>query len=124
MAENEVISASESLKHEASELKAKAETAHQAWQAATRRYERGSWPKLAVVFFLAPTIVVIVRLHLYAWGYYVAGAVFAVSAFLMVLLDKAAVAERERASQKAETARLAHAEALRRIEAAERQSDA
>jgi len=117
MPENDIIADPASSKHQASVLKLEAEAAHEEWQAAIRRYDRRSWPKLAVVFFLAPTFVVIFRLQLEAWGYYLAGTLFAVSALLMVVLDKAAMAERDRASRKAEAARHAYAEALSRAEA-------
>jgi hypothetical protein len=117
MPENEVIADPVSSKYPASVLKREAEAAHEEWQAAVRRYDRRTWPKLAVVFFLAPTFVVIFRLQLEAWGYYLAGTLFAVSALVMVVLDKAAMAERDRAGRKAEAASRAYAEALSRAEA-------
>jgi hypothetical protein len=106
------------LQHQESALKAEADAAHAAWQAAVRKYDRRTWPKLVVAFCLTPMIVVIVRLHIDAWGYYVAGAAFVGTALLMLYLDRAAVAEREQAHRHAQAAQLAHAEALKRLELA------
>ena len=89
----------ETLHREAAESQAEAE-------AAIRSYERGSSIRLALVFFPVPFIVLLVRLHLEAWGYYVAGGSLVALAALLFALDRAA-ARRDRAIRAAERARKA-----------------
>ena len=76
-------------------------------EAAIRSYERGSSIRLALVFFPVPFIVLLVRLHLEAWGYYVAGGSLVALAALLFALDRAAAARRDRAIRAAERARKA-----------------
>jgi len=90
----------ETLHRAAAESQAEAE-------AAIRSYERGSSIRLALVFFPVPFIVLLVRLHLEAWGYYVAGGSLVASAALLFALDRAAAARRDRAIRAAERARKA-----------------
>jgi len=94
----------ETLHAEAAVLKAAAD-------AAIRTYDRRTWIRLALVFFPVPFIVVLIRLHLEAWGYYAAGGLLVASAALLVALDGAAVAKRDRAVQAAERARKAYDQA-------------
>ena len=94
----------EALHAEAAALKAAAD-------AAIRTYDRETWIRLALVFFPVPFIVVLIRLHLEAWGYYVAGGLLVGSAALLVVLDGAAAARRDRAIQAAERARKAYDDA-------------
>ncbi|MDP1749171.1 MAG: hypothetical protein Q8L22_06920 [Reyranella sp.] len=94
----------ETLHREAVALKAAAD-------AATRTYDRETWIRLALVFFPVPFIIVLLRLHLEAWGYYVAGGLLVASAALLVALDGAAAAKRDRAVQAAERARKAYDDA-------------
>jgi hypothetical protein len=85
-------------------LKAKAD-------AVVRTYDRETWIRLALVFFPVPFVVVLVRLHIPAWGYYVAGGFLIVSAALLVHRDGRAAAKRDRAVAAAERARQAYDEA-------------
>ncbi len=94
----------ETLHHEAAALKAKAD-------AAVRTYDRETWIRLVLVFFPIPFVVLLVRLHLEAWGYYAAGGLLIASAALLVRLDGAAAAKRDRAVGAAERALLAYDEA-------------
>ena len=94
----------ETLHHEAAALKAEAD-------AAIRTYDRETWIRLALVFFPVPFIVVLFRLQLEAWGYYVAGGALLGSAALLVALDGRAATKRDRAVRAAERARQAYDQA-------------
>lgn len=94
----------ETLHHEAAVLKAAAD-------AAVRTYDRETWIRLVLVFFPIPFIVVLIRLHLEAWGYYAAGGLLVASVALLVALDGAAAAKRDRAVQAAKRAQQAYDEA-------------
>ena len=94
----------EALQHEASALKADAD-------AATRIYDRETWIRLTLVFFPVPFVVVLLRLHMEAWGYYVAGAFLVMSAAVLVALDGRAAARRDQAIRAAERAQQAYNEA-------------
>lgn len=80
-------------------------------QAATRTYNRGTWIRFALVFIPIPLAVMLFRLHLEAWGYYVAGAAVFVSATVLFILDSAAAAKRDKAIRAAEEGRRAFREA-------------
>lgn len=88
----------ETLNREAATSQAEAEVA-------IRSYDRGSSIRLALVFFPVPFVVLLVRLHLEAWGYYVAGGLLVASAALLFVLDRAAAARRDHAVRAAERAR-------------------
>jgi hypothetical protein len=94
----------ETLHHEASALKVKAD-------AAVRTYDRETWIRLALVFFPIPFVVLLVRLHLEAWGYYAAGGFLIASVALLVRLDGAAAAKRDSAVRAADGAQQAYDEA-------------
>ena len=104
MVETELIEDIEALQRQASALKAKAE-------AATRAYDRATWIRFVLVFFPVPLIVVLFRLYLEAWHYYVAGALFIIFAAVLFALDGAAAAKRDDSVQAAESARKAYEEA-------------
>lgn len=91
----------EVLRHEASARKADAD-------AAIRTYDRETWVRLTLVFFPVPFVVVLLRLHMPAWGYYIAGAVLVVSAAMLVALDGRAAARRDLAVRAAERAQNAY----------------
>ena len=66
----------ESLHQEASTLAAKA-------QALTETYRRATWVRFTLVFFPVPFVVVLLRLQLESWHYYLAGGAYlGFSAFL------------------------------------------
>ena len=94
----------ETLHHEAAALQAEAD-------AASRTYDRETWIRFVLVFFPVPFIVVLIRLQLEAWGYYVAGGLLLGSAALLVALDGAAAAKRDRAVHAAERAQRAYDQA-------------
>jgi hypothetical protein len=94
----------ETLHHKAAGLKAEAD-------AAVRTYDRETWIRFVLVFFPVPFIVVLIRLQLEAWGYYVAGGLLLGSAALLFALDSAAAAKRDRAIHAAERAQQAYDQA-------------
>src|SRR5450755_2626578 len=72
-------------------------------EALTRAYNRTTWIRFLLVFIPVPFVVLLLRLYLDAWGYYVAGALFS--------LDSAASAKCDVATRAAERARKALEEA-------------
>jgi hypothetical protein len=94
----------EALRHDASALRAAADKA-------SRTYDRETWIRFTLVFFPVPFVVVLLRLQIEAWGYYVAGALFLLSAMGLYALDGAAAARRDRAVQAADDAQKAYDDA-------------
>lgn len=94
----------EALRHEASVLKVAADKAR-------RTYDRETWIRFTLVFFPVPFVLVLLRLQIEAWGYYVAGALFILSATGLYKLDGAAAARRDRAVQAADDAEKAYDDA-------------
>jgi hypothetical protein len=99
------IDALERLRQQAAELSARAEQI-------TEHYNRTTWFRFVLVFFPIPFVVVLLRLEIEAWGYYVAGALLIVEWAGLYMLDgresaraDAAVEAAERARQAYETAR-------------------
>ncbi len=90
----------ETLHREAAVSKAEAD-------AAVRTYNRETWVRFALVFFPVPFVVLLLRLYMEAWHYYIAGAFLIASAALLVALDGAAAAKRDRAVDAAERAQQA-----------------
>ncbi len=74
-------------------------------EAASRRYDRTTWIRFTIVFFPVPLIVVILRLRVDAWAYYVFGVAIVVLALSMYTLDSAARDRRDAAIRAAEEAR-------------------
>ena len=73
----------EALQRRAAELAAKA-------QALTEAYRRSTWYRFTLVFFPVPFVVVLLRLDLESWHYYLAGAAYlGFSAFLYSLDSRA-----------------------------------
>lgn len=96
----------EALHRHAADLKRKADEA-------TRTYDRTAWIRYAAIFIPVPFAVLLLRLHMPAWGYYVAGALFIAVAGMMYALDLAAVAKRDKTIQAAQRAQEAYEEAAR-----------
>jgi len=94
----------ESLRRQAFERQAKA-------RGAVRAYNRATWMRFAAVFIPVPLVVVLFRLHLDAWHYYILGGAFIVIAVLMYALDGAAVTKRDNAIEAAKAARTAYRQA-------------
>lgn len=84
----------------AAELEAEAD-------AAARHYDRTTWVRFTVTFLPVPLIVVILRLRVDAWVYYIYGAAIVVLTLSMYLLDGAARDRRDAAIRAAQQARLA-----------------
>jgi hypothetical protein len=93
----------EALRHESSALRVAADKAN-------RTYDRETWIRFTLVFFPVPFVLVLLRLQIEAWGYYVAGALFLLSAAGLYALDgaAAAAARRDRAVQAADDAQKAY----------------
>jgi hypothetical protein len=73
----------EALQRQAAALAAEAETL-------TGTYRRATWVRFTLVFFPVPFVVVLLRLDLESWHYYLAGAAYlAFSAFLYSLDSRA-----------------------------------
>ena len=78
---------------------------------AVRAYDRNTWIRFTLVFFPVPFVLVLLRLQIEAWGYYVAGALFLASASGLYMLDGAAAARRDRAVKAADEAQKAYDDA-------------
>ncbi len=76
-----------------------------------RAYGRASWIRFAATFIPVPLVVVVFRLYLVAWHYYVLGGAFIVIAMLMYALDSRAATRRDRALAAAKEARSAYRQA-------------
>ncbi|CAN0437625.1 unnamed protein product [Phaeothamnion confervicola] len=76
-----------------------------------RTYDRNTWIRFTLVFFPVPFVLVLLRLQIEAWGYYVAGALFLASASGLYTLDGAAAARRDRAVKAADDAQKAYDDA-------------
>lgn len=105
----------DSLQRQAAALAARA-------QALTETYQRRTWWRFALVFFPVPFVVVLLRLELEAWHYYLAGAAYLAFSAWLYATDSAASAKcdeavtaAERAQRALEAARSAptHAETAR-----------
>ena len=92
------------LQRHAAQLKAAADKA-------ARTYDRETWIRFTLVFFPVPFVLVLLRLQIEAWGYYVAGALFLASAAGLYTLDGAAAARRDRAVKAADEAQKAYDDA-------------
>lgn len=82
-------------------------------QAETRAYQRSTWIRFAGVFFPIPFVVVLLRLQIDAWTYYVWGALIIGSAAVLYLIDGAASAKADAAVKAAEEARRVYEDAKR-----------
>lgn len=100
MSDNDV----ETLKQRALASQAEARTA-------VRDYGRASWIRFAATFIPVPLVVVVFRLYLVAWHYYILGGAFIVIAMLMYALDSRAATRRDRALAAAKEARVAYRQA-------------
>jgi hypothetical protein len=103
MIDSEPLADVERLQRQASALETTAE-------ALTRAYNRATWIRFLLVFIPVP-FVVLLRLYLDAWGYYVAGGLFIVCGAALFSLDSAASAKCDAATRAAENARQALEEA-------------
>jgi small neutral amino acid transporter SnatA (MarC family) len=79
-----------------------------------RAYQRATWVRFVLVFFPIPFVLVLLRLHIDAWAYGVAGGLIILSGGILYVIDGAA-------SAKVDAAVAAAQEAERACEAARRQ---
>lgn len=74
-------------------------------EAAIRHYNRTTWIRFTITFFPVPLIVLILRLRVDAWVYYLYGAAVVLLSLAMFILDGAARDRRDAAIRAAEDAR-------------------
>jgi hypothetical protein len=72
--------------------------------AVTSLYDRVAWISYAVIFLGIPLVVLVFRLHMQAWHYYLAGALFVVGALLIDAMNMAEMAKRHQTDQTDHTA--------------------
>ncbi len=82
-------------------------------QAKTHAYQRATWIRFVGVFFPIPFIVVLLRLEMAAWTYYVWGGLLVLSGAVLYVIDTAASTRVDEAVEAAATARKAYEEAAR-----------
>jgi hypothetical protein len=82
-------------------------------EARTQAYQRATWIRFVGVFFPIPFIVVLLRLEMAAWTYYVWGALIVLGGGLLYVIDTAASTRVDEAVEAAATARKAFEEAAR-----------
>ena len=82
--------------------------------ALTRAYQRATWVRFVAVFFPIPFVVVLLRLELEAWTYYLWGALIVLSGGTLYVVDTAASTRVDRMVEAAVKARQAYEEAQAR----------
>jgi hypothetical protein len=85
-------------------------------QAETQAYQRSTWIRFTGVFFPIPFIVVLLRLEMDAWMYYVWGGLIVVSAAVLYRIDGAASQRADAAVKAAEQARQVYDDARKASE--------
>ena len=90
----------EALRREAADCQTTAD-------AAARAFDRGTWVRFFFLFFPIPFVVLLFRLQLDAWHYYLAGALGIGFACLLGVLDRAAMRKRDGAIEAAAEAQAA-----------------
>jgi hypothetical protein len=95
------------LQRQATDLEARA-------AADERAYQRATWIRFVGVFFPIPFVVVLLRLELAAWTYYVWGALIVLIGGVLYVVDTAASARVGRTAEAAAKARRAYEEARAR----------
>ena len=79
--------------------------------AKTQAYQRATWIRFVAVFFPIPFVVVLLRLEMAAWTYYVWGALIVLGGAVLYVIDTAASTRVDEAVEAAATARKAYEEA-------------
>jgi hypothetical protein len=82
-------------------------------EARAQAYQRATWIRFVGVFFPIPFIVVLLRLEMAAWTYYVWGALIVLGGGALYVIDTAASTRVDEAVEAAATARKAYEEAAR-----------
>lgn len=81
--------------------------------ARTQAYQRATWIRFVGVFFPIPFVVVLLRLEMAAWTYYVWGTLIVLGGAVLYVIDTAASTRVDEAVEAAATARKAYEEAAR-----------
>jgi len=110
MAANQTI---ETLPGDLAGLRSRAIVLEGEAEAATRRYQRQTWLRFVLVFFPIPFVVVLLRLQMAAWTYYVWGALILLGGAALYVIDTAASTRVDVAVEAAATARKAYEDAAR-----------
>jgi hypothetical protein len=76
--------------------------------AATRMGDRTTWIGYATIFIAIPFVVVLFRLHMQAWHYWVAAALFVLGAVVTHAMELASMTKCDQAAQALECARQAY----------------
>jgi hypothetical protein len=82
-------------------------------EARTQAYQRATWVRFVGVFFPIPFVVVLLRLEMAAWTYYVWGALIVLGGAVLYVIDTAASTRVDEAVEAAATARKAFEKAAR-----------
>ena len=98
----------EAQQRQVAELARQAERAAQTYD----RHDRFTWIGYAVVFLAIPFVVLLFRLHMEAWHYYLAGALILASALGVSVMDLVAIAKRDEVIQAFERARATYERAV------------
>jgi hypothetical protein len=98
---------------ELSGLQQRAITLESHADAKAQAYQRVTWIRFVAVFFPIPFIVVLLRLEMAAWTYYVWGGLLVLSGAVLYVIDTAASTRVDEAVEAAATARKAYEEAAR-----------
>ena len=80
-------------------------------EARTQAYQRATWIRFVGVFFPIPFVVVLLRLEMAAWTYYVWGGLIILGGAVLYVIDTAASTRVDEAVEAAATARKAFEEA-------------
>jgi hypothetical protein len=99
------------LAHDLSGLQQRAIALETHAEARTQAYQRATWIRFVGVFFPIPFIVVLLRLEMAAWTYYVWGALILLGGAVLYVVDTAASTRVDEAVEAAATARKAFEEA-------------
>ena len=83
------------------DLQRQADTLSQKAEALSRSFDRATWVRFFFLFFPIPFAVLLFRLHLDAWHYYLAGGLGIGFACLLGAFDRAAMRKRDRAIEAA-----------------------
>ncbi len=76
--------------------------------AAIQTYDRTAWIRYGTIWIPIPFVVLLFKLDMQVWHYYVAGALFLAVALVMYAMDLAAVAKRDKAIQAVQRAQEAY----------------
>ena len=96
-------------------LRRRAETLRAEADALTSSYQRTTWFRFTLVFFPIPFVVVLLRLHIDAWAYFVAGGLIILFGGILYVIDGRESAKVDAAAATADEAQRACEAARQRI---------